>query len=274
MSDIKMIGPIPQIGFGTWNRKGEQAYRTVRDALEIGYRHVDTAEGYDNEEHVGRAIADSGIPRADIFLTTKVAPESFAPGQIMGHVEVSLEKLRTDAVDLLLLHYPAIDDQYEMEDYIGQFAEVYDRGLTRHIGVSNFTRRHLDRAIALLGDRKLVTNQVEAHVFMQNRPIVDYSKEKGLSVTAFSPLARGGIADDATIAEIAAGHGATVGQVALAFLMGEGHIVIPSSGRRERIAENFAAKDVSLSADEMARLRTLEEGRRLVDGPWCPKWDV
>ena len=274
MTDVKLIGPIPQIGYGTWNRAGDEAYRGVRDALEIGYRHIDTAEGYDNEEHVGRAIADSDVPRSDIFLTTKVSPESFAPGQIMGHVEVSLEKLRTDAVDLLLLHYPAIDDKYEMTDYIGQFAAVYDRGLTRHIGVSNFTKRHLDRAIDLLGDRKLTTNQVEAHVFMQNRPIVDYACAKGLSITAYSPLARGAVADDPVLAEVAANHGATAGQVALAFLMAEGHVVIPSSGRRERIAENFAAKDLSLSADDMARLRALEQGRRLVDGPWCPAWDT
>lgn len=213
MIDVKMIGPIPQIGYGTWNRKDEDAYRCVRDALAVGYRHIDTAEGYGNEEEVGRAIAESGVARSDIFLTTKVAPESFGPGQIMGHVETSLQKLRTDAVDLLLLHYPSINDEYEMEDYIGQFAQVYDRGLTRNIGVSNFTKRHLDRAIALLGDRRLVTNQVEVHVFMQNRPIVDHSKAKGLSITAFSPLARGGIADSPVIAEIAESHGATGGRL-------------------------------------------------------------
>ncbi len=273
MGDVRMIGPMPQFGYGTWNRKGEEAYRGVRDALDLGYRHIDTAEGYGNEEHVGRAIADSGIARADIFLTTKVAPESFAPGQIMGHVERSLQKLRTDAVDLLLLHYPSINDEYDIVDYVGQFAEVYDRGLTRHIGVSNFTKRYLDRAIELLGRRKLLTNQVECHVFMQNRSIVDYTQKKGIVVTAYSPLARGGVAGNAVIAEIAESHGATPAQVALAFLAAQDFVVIPSSGKRERIAENLAAKDVSLSDDEMARLRRLEAGRRLVDGPWCPVWD-
>ena len=273
MTDIAMIGPLPQIGYGTWNRPGDEAYRGVVDALEIGYRHIDTAEGYKNEEFVGKAIADSGVPRGDIFLTTKVAPESFAPGQIMGHVETSLEKLRTDAVDLLLLHYPSINDEYEMEDYVGQFAEVYDKGLTRNIGVSNFTIRHLDKAIELLGSRKLVTNQVEIHVFMQNRTIVDYSRSRGLSTTAYSPLARGAVAGHPVIAEIAENHGATDAQVALAFLMAEGHVVIPSSGKRERIADNFKAKDLVLGSDDMRRLRGLEEGRRLINGPWCPKWD-
>ena len=136
-------------------------------ALEVGYRHIDTAEGYNNEEYVGKAIADSPVARDDIFLTTKVAPESFAPGQIRGHVETSLKKLGTEQVDMLLLHYPAINDEYDIEDYMAQFAAVYDAGLTKSIGVSNFTIRHITRAIELLGDRKLVTNQCEIHVYMQ-----------------------------------------------------------------------------------------------------------
>lgn len=269
-----MIGPMPQIGYGTWNRPDRECYEGVVAAIEAGYRHIDTAEGYNNEEFVGRALKDTGIGRGDYFLTTKVAPESFGPGQIRPHVEASLEKLGVDRVDLLLLHYPSINDEYEIEDYMAQFAAVYDAGLTAHIGVSNFTIRHLDRAIELLGDRKLLTNQVEAHVFMQNRPIVDHTRAKGMSTTAYSPLARGAVGDDPVIADMANKHGATNGQIALAFLMAEGHIVIPSSARPARIAENLAAKDIVLDADDMEKLRGLERGMRLVNGPWCPKWDV
>lgn len=273
MTDISMIGPIPQIGFGTWNRDGDAAYQGVIDALEIGYRHIDTAEGYNNEEFVGKALVESGLNRADYFLTTKIAPESFAPGQMMGHAETSLEKLRTDQVDLLLLHYPSIGDEYDIEDYMAQFAEIFDKGLTKAIGVSNFTIRHLDRAFEILGERKLITNQVEAHVFMQNRKIIDYSKAKGLSATAFSPLARGAVIGHDVIGEIAKKQGATDAQIALAFLMHEGHIVIPSAGAKTRIAENFGAVNVKLDAEDMNRLRALEEGRRLINGPWCPEWD-
>ena len=274
MNDLKKVGPIPQLGYGTWNRAGDDAYNGVIWALEAGYRHIDTAEGYKNEEHVGRAIADSGVAREDIFLTTKVAPESFAPGQIMGHVEASLAKLRVDQVDLLLLHYPSIGDEYEIEDYMAQFAEVFDKGLTKHIGVSNFTKRYIDRALELLGDRTILTNQVEIHALMQNRPIVDYCQSKGISLTAFSPLARGGVSEIAKLQEIAAAHGATPEQIALAFLLHEGHVVIPSSGNKTRIAANLAAKDINLSGAEMAAIRELEEGRRLVNGPWTPEWDV
>lgn len=273
MSDVKNIGPIPQLGYGTWNRAGDDAYNGVIWALEAGYRHIDTAEGYKNEEHVGRAIAESGVARGDIFLTTKVAPESFAPGRIMGHVEVSLEKLRVDQVDLLLLHYPSIDDAYEIEDYMAQFAEVFDKGMTRHIGVSNFTIWHIDRALELLGNRKLITNQVEIHALMQNRPIVDYCTSKDIPLTAFSPLARGAVSDTEKLKEIGVAHGATPEQIALAFLLNAGYVVIPSSGNKDRIAANFAARDISLSKAEMTAIRALDEGRRLVNGAWCPKWD-
>ena len=274
MTDVKMIGPIPQIGYGTWNRDGDEAYNGVIWALEAGYRHIDTAEGYKNEEHVGRAIADSSIPRSDIFLTTKIAPESFAPGNILPTVKASLEKLRTDQVDLLLLHYPSIKDEYDIADYMAQFAEVYNLGLTKHIGVSNFTIPYLDQAVALLGDRKLLTNQCEFHVFMQNQPIVKYSASKGIAMTAYSPLARGAVSDSDQLARIGAKYGATAAQVALAFVIAEGHVVIPSSGNKERIATNLAAKDIALSADDITAIRAMDEGRRLINGPWCPEWDT
>ncbi len=265
---------IPQIGFGTWNLDGPTTYDCVRTALDVGYRHIDAAEGYGNEEFVGKAIADSGVPRNDIFLTTKVAPESFAPGQIRLHVEASLEKLRVDQVDLLLLHYPSINDEYDITDYMAQFAAVYDAGLTRAIGVSNFTKRYIDKAQELLAPRQIATNQVELHPFMQNQPIVQHCQDRNIPMTAFSPLARGGVANDTTLREIGAVHNATPAQVALAFLMQEGFVVIPSSSNPERIAENFAATEVQLSERDVTKIRSLECGRRLVNGPWCPKWDV
>lgn len=271
---MKRFGGIPQIGYGTWNRDGQAAYDGVRRALDVGYRHIDTAEGYKNEAFVGAAIADSGIARPEIFLTTKVSPESFGPGRIMSHVRTSLDKLRVERVDLLLLHYPSIRDAYEITDYMAQLAAVFDAGLTDRIGVSNFTKRYIDSALDLLGDRPIATNQVEIHPLMQNRPIVDYCRDRGIPLTAYSPLGRGCVNDSAALRQIAAAHGATTAQVSLAFLMAEGLIVIPSSGNPSRIAENFAAKDIALSEADIAAIRGLDEGRRLVDGPWCPAWDT
>jgi 2,5-diketo-D-gluconate reductase B len=268
------IGPIPQIGYGSWNRPGQECYDGVRMALDAGYRHIDTAEGYNNEEFVGQAIAESGVKRADVFITTKVAPEHLGPGQVIPHVKVSLDKLRLEQVDLLLVHWPSIKDVFDINDYMAQFAEAMDSGLTRHIGVSNFTKRHLDQAIAVLGHRPITTNQIEIHPLMQNRIIVDYTRSKDISTTAYSPLARGAVNDNETLIAIGKKHGASAGQVALAFLMAEGHVVIPSSGSKLRITENLASQDLQLSSEDIAAIRGIDAGHRLVNGAWCPVWDV
>mgnify|MGYP001817188535 CR=1 FL=1 len=270
---MRHVGEIPQLGFGTWQREGVARFRGVMDALDIGYRHIDTAEGYNNEEFVGTALVESGVARDEIWVTTKVAPESFGPGQVRGHVEASLEKLRLEKVDLLLLHYPSIGDEYAMEDYIAQFLEVWDAGLTRHLGVSNFTVPYIDRMLGLIGDRKIFTNQVELHPYLANRTIVDHCRAKDIMLTAYSPLARGRVADDPVLGEIAGDHDATPAQVALAWLMAEGYVVIPSAGSRARIAETFAAQELALTETELKRIAGLDQGMRLVDGPWCPKWD-
>jgi 2,5-diketo-D-gluconate reductase B len=265
---------IPQVGYGTWNRPGDAAYHGTLAALEAGYRHLDCAEGYENEAFVGRAIADAALARDELWVTTKVAPESFGPGQIRPHVEASLDKLGVGPVDLLLLHYPSIDDEYEIVDYIAQFAEVYDAGLCRNIGVSNFTKSYIDQALLLLGDRPLLTNQVELHVYLHNAPIVDHCAAKGIRMTAFSPLARGAVANDPVLMRIGAEVGATASQVALAWLIAQGYVVIPSSGNPDRIAQNLAASDVVLTPEQTAQIDQLDRSMRLVDGPWCPRWDV
>lgn len=269
-----MMSTMPTIGYGTWNRPGDEAYRGTLAALEAGYRHVDGAEGYENEEFVGRAISDFGLPRDELWVTTKVAPESFGPGQVRPHVEASMEKLGVGPVDLLLLHYPSIKDEYDITDYMAQFADVYDAGLCRNIGVSNFTKPYLDKALELLGDRPILTNQVELHVFLHNRPIVDYCREKAIGLTAYSPLARGAVADDPVLLAVGAEVGATASQVALAWLIAQGYVVIPSSGDPLRIKQNLAAGDVTLSPDHLARIDALDRNMRLVDGAWCPVWDA
>lgn len=262
------------MGYGTWNRPGDEAYNGVLWALEAGCRHIDTAQGYENEGDVGRAIADCGIPRDEIFITTKIAPENFGPGEVMRTAKESLEKLNVGPVDLLLLHWPAIKNEYPLESYISQFAEVYDAGMAKNIGVSNFTIPIIDETIKLLGDRKIMVNQCEIHVYMQNRPIVDHCQSIGIPMTAYSPLARGAVVGEPLLAEIGEAHNATGEQIALAFLMAEGHIVIPSSGKKDRIISNYAARNIELSDAEMVRLRGLEKGMRLVNGDWCPVWDV
>ena len=269
----KVIGGIPAMGYGTWRSLGDVSAEGVPWALEAGYRHIDTAQGYDNEQKCGAAIANSGIPRNEVFITTKIAPENYAPGKVRPSVETSLEKLRVDQVDLLLLHWPSPHDQYPMPSYVEQLAEVFDLGMARMIGVSNFTIAQINQAAELLGDRRIATNQVEIHVYMQNRPIVDHCRSIGVATTAYSPLSRGTIAGEPLLAEIGAAHDATGEQVALAFLLAEGHIVIPSSSKKDRIFSNFQAQQIELSEDEVKRVRSLERGGRFGDGDSTPDWD-
>jgi 2,5-diketo-D-gluconate reductase B len=270
---VNMIGPIPQIGFGTWKRSGDEGYREILTALEVGYRHIDTAEAYGNEEDVGRALRAAALPRTDVFITTKVAPENLGPGQVRPHVLASLAKLQLAQVDLLLVHWPSLQDRHDIADYMAQFAAVQDEELTRHIGVSNFTKRHLAVAQHVLGERPIITNQVEIHPLFQNRVIVDHCRSLGIPLTAYSPLARGAVNGSPIICEIARQHGATPGQVALAFLMAEGHVVIPTSSNKTRMAENLASVTLDLSETDMTALRQIDAGRRLVNGSWAPKWD-
>lgn len=274
MNSEPSVACIPQMGYGTWNRPGDEAYNGVIWALKAGCRHIDTAQGYDNEQDVARGIKASGVSRDDIFITTKVKPENFGPGKVVPSVRESLEKLGTHQVDLLLLHWPSPHDVYSLEDYVGQFAEAFDAGLAKRIGVSNFTKALIDRAIVLLGDRQITTNQVECHVYMQNRTIIDHCEKLGIPVTAYSPLARGAVVGDLVLEEIGMAHGASGEQIALAFLMAKGLIVIPSSGKKERIISNFGARKIKLTPAEVSRLEGLEKGMRLVNGDWCPVWDV
>ncbi len=265
---------IPKLGYGTWNRDKKAAYQGVLDALDIGYTHIDTAPSYQNEDAVGKAIKDSGVDRNSVFVTTKVDPHDYGEGEVLPAVEKSLEKLGMDKVDLLLLHFPSLYEKYPLESYVSQFMDVYDKGLTQHIGVSNFTIKHIEESLPIFGDRPIYTNQVEIHAYMQNKPIVDYCQSKGIQLTAYSPLARGELINDPVLLKIAEKHNATTSQIALAFLMNLGYSVIPSSDKRKRIQDNFDAESIHLSEQEIASIETLDKGMRLNNADYCPEWDV
>jgi len=274
MTEIARIGVLPQLGYGTWRRYGAEAVRCVTHALATGYRHIDTAAAYENEAEVGRAIRESGMPREEIFLTTKVWHDNLGKGRVLASAEASLQRLGLDYLDLLLIHWPSPGDAVPVEQYVTELAEVQARGYARNIGVSNFTRRHLDQAVAALGPGRIATNQVELNVTFANSPIAAHCDALGIPVTAYLPLARGAeIFENETLLAVARSHGATVAQVALAFLLSEGRVAIPASSNFARIDENFAAKDLALGHDEMAALRDLGKGPRRVDFTWAPDWN-
>jgi len=264
---------IPPFGLGTFRLKDQQVIDSVTTGLELGYRHIDTAQIYGNEAEVGQAIADSGVARKDLFITTKIWTENLSREKLIDSLKESLQKLRVDQVDLTLIHWPSPKDALQVADYVATLAEARRQGLTRLIGVSNFTIAHMKAAIDTIGADGIATNQVEIHPFLQNRKVVDFARENGIHLTAYMPLAYGKVMQDPTLLEIAGKHGVPAAQVALAWSLQQGFAVIPSSTRRDNLAANLAAMKIKLSDEEMAAIATLDRGERLANPDFAPKWD-
>jgi diketogulonate reductase-like aldo/keto reductase len=264
---------IPVIGFGTWPMRGRQCAEAVAHALNVGYRHIDTAQGYGNETDVADGIAHAGIKRADIFITTKVRPEALREGELQASVEESLRKLRVDQVDLTLIHWPNPD--VPVKEAIQALCEVKKRGLTKNIGVSNFTIKLLDEAVARASE-PLATEQLEYHPFLDQTKVLAAIRRHGMATTAYCPIALGRVVGDPVIERIGKAHGKTAAQVTLRWLIQQGDVIaIPKSSHAARIEENLAVFDFSLDAAEMAEMDTLRaKNLRLVNQrSLVPAWD-
>jgi 2,5-diketo-D-gluconate reductase A len=256
---------IPQLGFGVFQVDPSETKRVVLDALEVGYRHIDTAAGYSNEEAVGAAIAESGIPRDELYITTKQRPGDQAKTRSRDALESSLSKLGLESVDLYLIHWPTPARGLYVESWLAleQFAA---EGLTRSIGVSNFLPEHLDRLVAE-GSVVPAVNQIELHPRLQQRAVAERSRELGIAVEAWSPIARGALVEEPAVEAIAEKYGKTVAQVTLRWHLDSGNIVIPRTVRKERMQENFDLFDFSLTPEEIAVLDDLEAGGRIGPDP-------
>lgn len=264
---------IPAMGFGTWLRHGDAGLSAIMVALETGYRHIDTAQVYNSERECGEALRRSGLRRNEVFLTTKIDMANFGRGRLIPSLRRSLDALEVGAVDLTLIHWPVPEDQVPMAVYLEQLAEAQALGLTGRIGVSNFPVALVDKAIGILGEGRLANNQFEVHPYLQNNKLVDHCLAHDIAVTCYQPIARGRLADDPTLNAVAVRHNATVEQIALAFLMARGLIVIPSSGNPERIRTNFGALDIVLTAQDMDEIRGVDRHQRFTNPPTAPDWD-
>lgn len=264
---------MPNPGFGTFRLKGDTVRNAVADALDVGYRHIDTAQIYKNEADVGQVIAESGIARDDLFLTTKIWFDNFEKADFRPSLEQSLSRLKTDHVDLLLVHWPSPDYQVPMETYLGELKAAQEDGLTRHIGVSNFTIGQLDEAIRILGEGALLTNQIEVHPFLPNNAVVDHCKANDITVTGYMPLAVGAVADDPVLKEIAQEKRVTPAQIALAWIHQRDIVTIPSSTKREHMVSNLEAFNLTLTDEEMVRIDDLGRGERIANPDFAPEWD-
>lgn len=251
---------VPKFGVGTFRLKDDVVRRVVSDALELGYRAIDTAQGYENEAEIGEVLAGSGVPRSEVYVTTKIKPPNYRRDTLLASLRESLEKLRLEQVDLTLIHWPVPNGEVRPEEYLSALAEARALGLTREIGVSNFNIAGLRQAREVLGDVPLATNQVEIHPYLQNRRLVAFAQEQGLHLTSYMTLAVGKVMGDPVMQAIAAAHGANPAQVALAWAMQQGFSVIPSSTKRENLAGNLRAQDLHLTDEDMRRIAELEQG--------------
>lgn len=260
---------LPDIGLGTYrNTDPRECTETVRDALELGYWHVDTAEGYHNEEYVGDGLAAAEIPHEEVVVATKVSADNLAYDDVLEHARASIDRLGVDAIDLLYVHWPL--GAYDADDTLRAFDELRDEGLIRHVGVSNFTPDLLDEARDHL-DAPIAAHQVEMHPLLQQEDLVAYAREHDHVLVAYSPIARGEVFDEPAIQRIAEKHDVTPAQVSLAWLAGKENVVAVPKATGDHLAENLAAADLDLDDEDVAAIEAIDREARVVDvdrAPW------
>jgi len=259
---------MPMLGLGTWeNEDPDQCAESVRTALEMGYRHIDTAQAYGNEDAVGEGIAAADVDRADIFLATKVWISNLDYEDVLETTQESLDRLGTDYLDLLYVHWPS--RTYEPEATLEAFDELYDEGTIRNVGVSNFEPRHIDAAREHL-DAPIFANQVETHPMLQQTELRDYADEHDIEIVAYSPLARGDVFEMDVLSEIAEKHGVSEAQVSLAWLRANDVTAIPKATSEAHIRDNWESLSLELDEADLERISNVDRTRRKVDPGFAP----
>ena len=261
---------IPLVGLGTWTLQGRDCARLVEQAIRVGYRHIDTAQMYNNEREVGEGVRASG-KRNELIVTTKVQPTLLAPHNLERSVKESLAHLRLDIIDLLLIHWP--NPRVPLSETLGAMAKMKREGFVKEIGVSNFTVALLDEANRVTTE-PLVCNQIECHPYLDQDKVIAACRKHGMAVVAYSPIARGEAKGDELLARIGAAHEKSAAQVCLRWLTQQGIAVVPRTSKILRLEENLAIFDFELTDREMKEIAGLARSRgRIVDWTWSPKWD-
>lgn len=265
---------VPVIGVGTFRLKDDVVIASVRNALEVGYRAIDTAQIYENESAVGQAISESGIARDELYVTTKIWIANLAKDKLIPSLKKSLRDLQMDYVDLTLIHWPSPNDEVSVDEFMQALLAAKKEGLTREIGISNFTIPLMEQAIKAVGVENIATNQIELSPYLQNRKVTEWAKQQGIHITSYMTLAYGNALKDEVIQDIAKKHGATAAQVILAWAIHEGYSVIPSSTKRENLLSNLHSTTLQLDKNDIEAIRKLDKNERQVspDG-LAPHWD-
>ena len=269
VDDCPVSNEIPMLGLGTWeNTDPDACAESVATALEMGYRHIDTAQAYGNEADVGDGLAAADVDREEIFLATKVWIDNLAADDVIETTEASLDRLGVDSVDLMYVHWPS--RTYDAEETLAALNELHADGKIDRIGVSNFEPDQLQEAIEI-SDAPIVANQVECHPFLQQEALREVCADEDVELVAYSPLARGDVLENDTLQEIADAHDASPAQVSLAWLRQQEVTAIPKATSEAHIRDNWQSLSVTLSDEEIERIESIEQTGRRVDpgfGPW------
>lgn len=265
------VNGIPVLGFGTWPLRDKVAFDSVLAALQVGFRHIDTAQMYANEREVGEAVKASGLARADVFITSKVSPQ-VPPQHIAASIEQSVAALNSGPIDLMLLHWPLTDLAY-FDAGIARLNEAQDRGLVKAIGISNCNVALMERAVQL-SRHPILVNQVEFHPMLDQRKLQAAAARLGMAIEAYSPIARGAALTEPVIVKIAAAHGVTPAEVVLAWILAQGVIPLPMTTKRANAESNFNALKLQLSEAELAQVSALRaRHQRLISPSGWAEWD-
>ena len=267
-----MVETIPSFGLGTFRVDAAKTTNAVKSAIQTGYRHIDTAQYYNNEAAVGEGVRDSGVPRDDIWVTTKVWWDRLSRDALIASLKDSHAKLDIGTIDLALVHWPSPDGAVPIAETLAAMQEAQKLGLIRHYGVSNFTAPLLEEALKAPGGKEIVTNQFEVSPFLANRKLVDATQQLGVKVTAYMPLGEGRAHTEPTLRAIAEKHNATPAQVTFAWLLSRDIVVLSASTNPEHQKSNLDAQKLKLDADDIARIDALDEGRRHANPSFAPRW--
>ncbi|MCC5880845.1 MAG: aldo/keto reductase [Idiomarina sp.] len=261
------------IGLGTFRIQGKKMTEVVSQALDIGYRHIDTATMYRNEKDIGKALAQSRLRQDQVWLTSKVWHTDLEHKKLLDSIKSSCEKLQRDYLDLSLIHWPDPTGDIPLEETLDALMKAKQEGLIKNFGVSNFNRALLKQAAKHVGREQILTNQFEMHPFLQNRAIANLCDEYGIRVTAYMPLAEGKVMEEPLLQEIADDHATNPAAIAIAWLLQHKRTAIPSSTKPEHLRTNFDAQHLHLSPQQMHQIDSLDRHQRIVDPDFAPQWD-
>lgn len=264
---------IPQLGLGTFRLKDQALSNSIKAGLEIGFRHIDTAQIYENEKQIGEILSQQSIGREDLFLTSKIWIDNLNNKKLINSLKKSLEDLQTDYLDLTLIHWPSPNNQIPLKESLDELMNAKNLGLTKSIGVSNFTIEQLKEAINIVGKENIATNQVEVHPFLQNKKLIEFCNNQEIQITAYMPLAYGEVMRNEVISNISKKHQVSNAEISLSWLIDQNMIVIPSSTNPEHLKSNFDVKKGFLDDKDRLEIAKLERNYRIANPDFSPIWD-